>query len=211
MNIELFSQIEPLISNGMSIFQMDKFVINESLTPYRRLRQSFVESKARLESMATLDLDLEEMKLKKIKAEQEMAQLEGIDQQIQEIQVRRFDYELNRKRTHRLQLIKEAEFFLNILTRIVNDEFGGAEKMVELLKDPEYHIQSEKEFWTKKLARSAFSDFINYGTIGKGTVESISNLPLEQQREIINLAINQQLELSALVDSGRDNALIESD
>ena len=211
MNIDLFLQLEPLISNGMSVFQMEKFVINDSITPYRRLRQALVESKARLENVSSIDLDLEEVKLKKLKAEQEMANLEGIDQQLQEIQVRRFGFEVNRKEAHRLQVLREADFFLKVLTNIVNDELGGAEKTVELLNNPEYHMESEKDFWTKKLARTAFSDFINYGTIGKGTVESITCLPIEQQQEIIKLAINQQVELTSLLDTGRDNVLIERD
>lgn len=211
MNIELFLQLEPLISNGMSIFQMDKFVINDSITPYRRLRQALVEAKARLENMSNIELDLEEIKLKKLKAEQEMEQLNGIDQQLHEIQVRRYGFELNRKEAHRFQVLRETEFFLKILTNIVNDEFGGPENTLKLLNDPEFHIKEEKDFWTKKLARTAFSDFINYGTIAKGTVESIACLSTEQQKEIINLAINQQVELTSLLDTGRDNVLIERD
>lgn len=195
----------------MSIFQMDNFVINDSITPYRRLRQSLIESKARLESMSSLDLDLEEVKLRKIKAEQEMASLDGIDQQLKEIEVRRHTFEINRKEAHRLHLIKEAEFFLNTTAKIITEEFGGVENAISLLSDPQYHLQSEKEFWTKKLARTAFSDFINYGTIAKGTVESIACLPLEQQKEIIDLAINQQVELTSILDTGRDTALVARD
>jgi hypothetical protein len=211
MNIELFLQLEPLISNGMSIFQMDKFVINDSITPYRKLRQALVELKARLESVSNVDLDLEEVKLKKLKAEFDMAKLEGIDQQLQEIQVRRYGFEVNRKEAHRLQVLKEAEFFLKVLTKIVNEEFGGVEKTIELLNTPEFHMESETEFWTKKLARTAFGDFVNYGTVSKGTVESIACLSIEQQREIINLAMNQQAELTSLLENGRDNILIKRD
>jgi hypothetical protein len=140
-----------------------------------------------------------------------MAKLEGIDQQLQEIQVRRYGFEVNRKETHRLQVLKEADFFLKVLTKIVNEELGGVEKTIELLNNPEFHMESETEFWTKKLARSAFGDFVNYGTVSKGTVESIACLPIEQQREIINLAMNQQAELTSLLENGRDNILIERD
>jgi hypothetical protein len=211
MNIELFLQIEPLISNGMSIFQMDKFVMNDSITPYRKLRQSLIEAKARLESLSSLDLDLEEVRLKKIKAEQEMSELQGIDQQLKEIQVRRYSFEINRKETHRQQLLKEAEFFLNTLTAIVASDLGGVENAIELLSDPAYHMQSEQDFWTKKLARAAFSDFVNYGTISKGTVESMACLSVDQQKEIINLAINQQHELSLVLNETRDTVLVERD
>ena len=195
----------------MSVFQMEKFVINESITPYRKLRQALVESKARLESISSIDLDLEEVKLKKLKAEQEMALATGIDQQLQEIQVRRYGFEVNRKEVHRLQVLREAEFFLKVLTKIVDEDLGGVAKTIELLNDPEFHMESETDFWTKKLARAAFGDFINYGTVSKGTVESIACLPIEQQREIINLAMNQKAELTSLLDTGRDNALIERD
>lgn len=211
MNIELFLQLEPLISNGMSVFQMEKFVINDSITPYRRLRQSLVEAKARLETIANLELDLEEVELRKLKAEQEMDQLEGVDKKLKHIEVRRFGFEVNRKIVHKSQLVSEAEFFLKTLTNIVNTELGGVEKTVDLLNDPEFHRSSEEDYWTNRLARSAFSDFINYGTIGKGTVESMACLTIEQQKEIINHAVSQQLELTSLLDTGRDNILIEKD
>jgi hypothetical protein len=108
-------------------------------------------------------------------------------------------------------VIKETEFFLNTLTTIIDNDLGGIDKAVELLSNPEYHLESEKEFWTKKLARTAFSDFINYGTISKGTAESMACLSVEQRKEIVNLAINQQLELTSLLETGRDTVLVERD
>ena len=211
MNIELFLQLEPLIGNGMTVFQMDKFVINDSITPYRKLRQAFIETKNRLENIVNIELDLEEADLKKLKAEQEASSLEGIDKKLKEIEVRRAVLEVSRKTAYLNQIRREAEFFYNVLKQIIETDLGGIESAKEKLADPDYNYQQEADFWTEKLARGVYADFINYGTISKGLIESIATLPEAQQKLIASRAIDQQIELKDLLDDVRDIALIERD
>lgn len=210
MNFELFLQLEPLVTNGMSTFQMENFVVNESITPYRKLRQALMEVKARMEVLANGDFDLQENELKRKKARQEFETLTGIDKELKEVEIKRLDYIINRTSTMRQQQTREAEFFMGIASELI-DQMGGVEKVKQCLNDPKYHYEQETDYWTKRLSRSVCSDFINFGTITKGVVESISCLPLEQQKEIIQVALNQQAQLTELLDNTRDTLLVSRD
>src|ERR1035437_4298087 len=68
LDISLFLKIEPFITNGMSSFQMDKFVIEDQITPYRKLKQAMIEAKARLETITSIGFDIEELEVKKLKS-----------------------------------------------------------------------------------------------------------------------------------------------
>lgn len=210
MNFETFSQLEPLITSGMSTFQMENFVVNDSITPYRKLRQAMMEVKARMEVLANGEFDLQENQLKLKKAQLEAAQLTGIDKEIKEVEVRRLDYIINRTSTMRRQQTQEAEFFMSMVDSLIS-ELGGLDKAKELLSDPKAQYEQEADYWTKRLGRGVYSDLINFGTITKGVVESISCLPLEQQKEIVRVALSQQESLTKLLDDTKDTLLVERD
>jgi len=211
MNIELFSKLEPLINNGMSTFQMEKFVINDSITPFRKLRQAFIEGKARIENLANNALELEELEIKKQIAELEAELLVRLEKDLKEVEIKRYKLNINRMRLQRDQITKEAEFFLGIVNDIINNDFGGIDHALEKLSDSDFYYQQESDFWTEKLARSVFADFVNFGTITKGLSESISCLPVDQQKSIFAQAIGQQETLSALLETTRDTLLVQRD
>jgi hypothetical protein len=211
MDIEIFSQLDPLIVNGMSTFQMEKFVVNDSITPFRKLRQAFIEGKSRIETLANSALDLEELEIKKQIAESELESLTGLEKNLKAIDVKRFELGINRMQLHRTQVTKEAEFFLNTVNDIINNDFGGIDRAVEKLNDSNFYYQQESDFWTEKLARSVFADFVNFGTITKGLSESISCLPVDQQKLIYAQAIDQQETLSILLETTRDTLLVQRD
>jgi len=210
MDLELFLKLEPLTTGGMSTFQMQHFVINENITPYRKLRQAVIELRARLEVLAGAQLDFEEAELKKEKLIEEKAALTGIDQKLKDIELRRLDLIFNRRGTQLAQYEKEAQFFLDMVTKLTND-VGGFEKAQEVLSNPEAYNQTEEDYWTKRLARGMYSDFVNYGTVTKGVLESITALPIEQQHKIVNEALSNQAEFGELLNNTRDALLIEKD
>ncbi len=210
MDLELFLKLEPLTNGGMSVFQMQHFVINENITPYRKLRQAVIELRARLEVLAGSQLDFEEAELKKQKLIEEKEALTGIDQKLKDIEIRRVDLVFNRRGTQLAQYEKEAQFFVDMITKLT-DDVGGFDKAQEILNNPELLNQTEEDYWTKRLARGMYSDFINYGTVGKGTLESIVALPIEQQHKIVNLALTNQADFAELLNNTKDALLIERD
>lgn len=210
MDINLFSKLEPLITNGMSTFQMEYFVVNESITTYKKLKQALIEAKGRLEVLANGAFDLEENMIKRERAIMESEQCQGFDLQLKAIEIKRLDYIINRTTVMRQQQTAEVEFFMSVIEGLVAD-MGGVDHVQELLASPEYLYQQETEYWTRKLGRSVFADFVNYGTISKGLSESITCLPASQQAEIYKLAIDQQNQLTQLLTNTRDTLLVEQD
>ena len=213
MDISLYLKLEPLFSAGMSVFQMEKFVVGDNMTPYRKLRQALVETRARLETITTYGFDMEELQIKRKAAHAKSINenLDETERALAGVEVRRMDFEINRKQTIIDQLESEAKFFLGQVDLIVKDEFQGAEAAVQLLQEATAHDRMEKEFWTKKLARSAFADLVNYGTISKGLMESMMCLPEEQRLQIVQEATDQHVLHVKLLSEKRDLQLAHRD
>lgn len=219
-DLSLLLSLEPHVSSGMSEFQMDHFVIKDSITPYRQLRQIIVETRARLENITSIGFDIEELKIKKEKAEWKISDLskqicshEEIEYEIRlmKVQMDRCDFELNRKQSILNQQNAEVMFFNNQLIDLVNKVFGGPAKVLEDFKNSAFHNDNEKHFWTHKLARGAQSDLVNYGTISKGTLEAIMNLKQDQQKEIMNIAAGLAESTQRMLSDSRDTCLVSMD
>lgn len=213
MDISLYLSIEPHMSNGMSTFQMDNFVINESITPYRKLRQIVVEMRARLENITSMGFDIEELQIKKAKAEHDHSVCTDGKYAVQllEVQIRRYDFELNRKQSILDQQKAEVQFFQTQLEKLAAAHPGGQEQLVKDLQDPDFHLLNEAHFWTHKLARGVQSDMVNYGTVSKGVLEAMLNLPADQQEQILLLGTGGALATQLALGGKRDQALIEQD
>jgi hypothetical protein len=211
MDISLFARLEPLISNGMSIFQMEKFVITDQLTPVRRLRQAFIEGRSRLEARTSKEFEIEEMQIKRQMAESALESLSGFELQLKQLDIKRYDFTLNRMRLSLDQLGKEADFFLSMTQEIIDKDFGGIDSCISKLSDPNFYLPAEEDFWTEKLSRSVFADLVNFGTITKGLSESISCLTLDQQKLIYAKAVEQQETLGRMLEATRDNLLAQRD
>ncbi|BAW19400.1 hypothetical protein [Ralstonia phage RP31] len=202
------------MSNGMSVFQMDNFVIKDQITPYRKLRQIIVETRARLENITSIGFDIEELQIKKQQAEQakeKVGSFNKLESQLQDVQIRRYEFELNRKQSILSQQNAEVQFFNDQLIKLADEHFGGKEKLLKELQDPNFHAVNEAHFWTHKLARGVHSDLINFGTINKGTLEAILNLPLEQQQSILSLAQGQAIVTQNALRDVRDQQLALQD
>jgi hypothetical protein len=210
--IDFFLKLEPLISNGMSQFQMDKFVINEQITPYKKLKQAIIEAKSRLETQTITAFDLEEMeiKLKQAQLEEKLA-TDDLDRKLKNINVRKTEFTLNRTQIRMAQLQSESQYFLSQVESIVNEHFGSIEQAVEKMSDNNFHYEQESDYWNHKLSRGVYSDLINFGTISKGVLEAIACLSNQQQQEILSSAVLQQLSFHKLLDNTKDIALVSED
>lgn len=210
MNLNTISQLEAFVPNGMTKFQMQNFVVNDSITPYRKLRQAVMEARTRLEVLAMAEFDKQEHEIKLEKARTELNELSGFDRRLKEVEVKRMEYMKNRTETTYQQQNFEVEFFLNAIENIVQ-ELGGIEKAIELLSDETTNYAADQEYWIERLGRSVFSDFVNFGTITKGVVESVSCLTDDQQKQIIHKALSRQLTMTQMLDRTRDNMLVNRD
>lgn len=211
MNISLFLQLEPHISGGMSDFQMSNFVINDNITPYRKLRQAVIEAKARLENITYFGFDLEELEIKKENAIHLTSTCDVRQLKLNELEIRRHTFEIDRKKTLLDQMKKEAVFFLTTIDTLVNTEFDGELSIIAKISSSRFQEDEESSFWVQKLSRSVFSDYVNYGTVSKGVLESIACLSTEQQAAIMSNATNQHMDFNIRLHKINDLLLVKKD
>jgi hypothetical protein len=195
MDLSLFLKLEPTITNGMSEFQMKHFVINDQITPYRQVRQALIEAKGRLENITMIGYDIDELRIKLEKAtndEESFGTVDNYGRRLAAVAKLRHEFEISRKQAMLTQIQREAQFFLDVIAKIA-EENGGAEQLVANMNDPKFQAREESQFWTRKLARSIFSDLVNFGAVSKGVIEAIENLPIEQRQEILNEASTREV------------------
>lgn len=115
-------------------------------------------------------------------------------------------FALAQKQTLLTQIEFELQTFGDALDLIIRD-WGGVEKVVEDLQSDSFHEQHEQDFWIQKMSRNAATDLINYGTISKGTIESIKLMPDEAQHKVLQLAMLEQFDTTQHMLASKDNVL----
>jgi hypothetical protein len=211
MDLSLFLKLEPTITNGMSEFQMKHFVINDQITPYRQVRQALIEAKGRLENITMIGYDIDELRIKLEKATAEAdSSMDDYGRRLATVAKMRHEFEISRKEAMLAQMQREAQFFLDVVAKIAQ-ESGGAEQLVANMNDPKFQASEESQFWTRKLARSIFSDLVNFGAVSKGVIEAIENLPIEQRQEILNEASTREVTHQKEIRAIRQQALALKD
>jgi aromatic ring-cleaving dioxygenase len=211
MNEQLFLKLDQYFNTGMTPFQMRNFVVNDFQTAYRKIRQSIVEMKARVENKYSMELDMEELA---VKIEQCIDLISMLTDphaiKLQDIQKRRYEYQLKQKKSVHTQVSFELETFGNMLKQLVDSQ-GGIDKMVENLQSDDFHEKEEALYWIEKMSSSAYSDFINYGTISKGVIDTIRLLPKEDQTIVMQKALAMQYDTIAELTVFKDRLLVSRD
>lgn len=194
---------------GMSAFQIEKFVIKDQLTPYRQIRQALIEIRARLETKATIEFDLEELNLKLFIAErdQEATGLDTLEGKLLGVERKRHSYEIDRKLKVLAQIDRESSVLSADAMRIINSEFESFENFEKLIADQDFITKQEQLYWSARLARSVASDLINFNAVSKGNVEAISVFDLADQLAIFGSGIRDSVKLTVQLSQVRDTQL----
>lgn len=200
------------VDTGMSAFQIENFVINEQLTPYRQVRQALIELRARVETKAMLNLEIEELEAK-VERNISIKKIttSGIDCRLLAIENKRYDFERERKLRMVSQLEKEATLFDSIAQQLIAKHFIDQASFAQLLANGEQVNEQERMYWEERLAKSAISDLINYSTLSKGTVDAILSLPKEMQASILDKGLSTSLRLTASLTALKDLNLAKID
>lgn len=200
------------VDTGMSAFQIENFVINEQLTPYRQVRQALIELRARVETKAMLNLEIEELEAKvERNISIKKTTTSGIDCRLLAIENKKYDFERERKLRMVSQLEKEATLFDSIAQQLITQHFIDQESFAKLLANKAQVNAQEAMYWEERLAKSALSDLINYNTLSKGTVDAILSLPKDMQTSILDKGLNASIRLTASLTTLKDCNLAKLD
>jgi hypothetical protein len=207
--MDLFLQIESHIEQSMSDFQIENFVVNDHITPYRKIKQIVIEIRTRMENKASAMLDEEETKIKIEQAQHELkSDTPGsFNTRLREVEIQRLQFQLNRKQ-HQIALIdREIAVFDKSLAEI-SAQLGGDAAVIEKIASKEFRDAGEAEYWERRLSRNVLADLLSTGTIGKGVFETLTTLPDGTVTRIIGNAVAQNTQIHLSLDKMRDDHLI---
>lgn len=173
------------MSSHQSEYQNRVFVAASQLTPYRMVKQCFLEIESRHHSWYNV-----KMKIKRKKIEIQMAQrdmeatrdplakeLIGCDIEDMQNDLRIWERKI-------IQAEEELTGFIAQVKDIVKDD------PTLLAKASTYDDEEERKYWITRMAKQAAMDMVSYGRIGSGNMDSIAMMPEEDQ--IMTLATTLQ-------------------
>jgi hypothetical protein len=208
--MKLFFDIESSIEQSMSDYQITNFVVNDHITPYRRLKQVVIELRSRIENRASCILDLEEITIKLEQLNEELGALEdGYAKRLKTVDLRRQQFQQNRKNMQLKLIDHEVEVFEAELAKL-SAEFGGDEQLVRLVQDKAFRDAGEEQYWEKRLTRNLIADLFSTGRISKGVYETLAALPMEKFENILIGATIENIQIQKSLEDARDKFLIES-
>jgi len=207
--MDLFLQIESFVEQSMSDFQIEHFVVNDHITPYRKIKQIVIEIRTRMENKASAMLDEEETKIKieQLQDENEPYPQGPYHARLREVEIQRLQFQLNRKQ-HQIALVdREIKVFDDALAEI-SKQMGGDTVVIEKITSKEFRNAGEAEYWEKRLSRNVLADLVSTGAIGKGVFETLTTLPDGTVERIIASAVAQNTQLHLNLEKIRDDHLI---
>src|SRR5574344_2092099 len=147
---ELNHEIKALIDihhTSMTQYQIDHFVVDEKMTPYRILRQILMELETRYVNLELTKKDqkIEIIKIKQLKST--LDSLEGFDKEIQELEIEKKELELNSIS----KTIFNTEYEINVLENQFKKLKEQYPDMKSILTDPD----GEEEYWINKFIKEA--------------------------------------------------------
>lgn len=212
--LDIFFDVEKYIENSMSDFQIRNFIINEQITPYKKLKQAVVEIRARLENKAMMEFDQQEMLINLEKLQFQEKSMHGshdFEIKLKQLEIKKLKYLIDRKQ-HQINVVeKETQTLLQCFESIVKTEFDSTIDITEMIKSKDFRESSETDFWVEKLTRSALADLISTGVLSRGVFEAISNVPHELKEKIYLKSIEKQIQLGIELESKKDLLLSSLD
>jgi hypothetical protein len=183
---------------NMSSFQIKRFIIEDQLTDYKKIKQALLELRTRYEQYDDLmeDIELRKIEIEKIKNKIEKINMEKnfIDNKFEkkekEFEIK--EQEINLKRANRIlktlyqkidYLVEEIKTFEEILDNYLN--LYDEKELEEILKNSDKNYEYEKNYWIEKFTRSAVFELLGHGRISSNLMEAISNLDKKSQAEVL--------------------------
>jgi len=164
-------------------YQMDSYVVNTGITDWRKAKQCLIEIEHRTQAMEDHGWNL-----KKMEAETDILR-EELEQETSPARKKLKQIEIDEKvegaaRTRRRidGIIRERSRLIETFRKAVPNK----EKMLELSENVE---EKERQYWISRIGKQAAQEMLSYGKIGTGNMESIMQMPHEDQAKIIKGAL----------------------
>ncbi|AIX23990.1 hypothetical protein AAJ61_gp095 [Synechococcus phage ACG-2014j] len=193
---------------GQTRYQNDTFVVGSQITPYKKVQQALLELEARQHGYEELKYKHKLCSNTRKQFERQL-KYEMLGEQVDELEIERLEIELEKA------LYDESLFEKKYFT--YEREISEFCEIVRSHMDPNknieyYRITQEEEdrtYWITRMAKQAAVDVHNCGRIGSGNLDSILNMPPEDQLIAIKGAVEHATLLTAGVEKMAQELLPE--
>ena len=180
--------------SGMTEYECEHFVADPQLTPWRKVRQAFMELETRYHAYMENRNSLRKAEILRKRLNRDMPLLpDELDRELMQIDMEKNDYDIGIWKRKLRQSELELKYFLNVVDKYVDDEHPL-----------EYYCQENHQevrmYWIARMGKQAAMDIISYGRIGSGNMTTIMDMPEEDQVETLGVAV----QYSGMIGGGID-------
>ena len=191
--IELSYKLE----GGQTKYQNQNFVVGTQITPFKKVQQALLELQSRDNTRVELQyrLDKNSIDIKKLNRQLKLA-TDPLDKEMIEVEIEKAYYDRS---------IWEQKVV--VCKREIANFTGQLEEMVDKSKGIEYYLdtneEEDKKYWISRMAKQAACDMISFGHVGTGNMDSIMNLPPDDQIQVLSGAVHHSTLIGAGVEKMR--------
>lgn len=193
-----------------SKFKMRHFIGDAQITPFAKIKQYLLELKTRQEVIEKMEYDV-----KKGDIELEILQYD-VEKEEHPIKKKLIALEIEKKTTDMVRFKRhlddayiERKKFLDLIDEFNNSPEGknsDGKLLVEAFGDENMEELYEMQYWTARLSKAAAMDLASTGKINGGNMDAISQLPLQQQAQILYYASDYSVRLEETTNMLRHEA-----
>ena len=193
---------------GQTMYQNDTFVVGSQITPYKKVQQALLELEARqhgyveLQYKHKLCTNSRKKLERELKKEKERPDSDELEVERIEIEMEKAKYDESLFEKKYITYEREISEFCDMVRNHM-DEKKGIEYYRVTQED------EDRKYWITRMAKQAAVDVHNCGRIGSGNLDSILNMPAEDQLTAIQGAVEHATMLTAGVEKMTQQLLPE--
>ena len=193
---------------GQTMYQNDTFVVGSQITPYKKVQQALLELEARqhgyveLQYKHKLCTNSRKKLERELKREKERPDSDELEVERIEIEMEKAKYDESLFEKKYITYEREISEFCDMVRNHM-DEKKGIEYYRVTQED------EDRKYWITRMAKQAVVDVHNCGRIGSGNLDSILNMPAEEQLTAVQGAVEHATMLTAGVEKMTQQLLPE--
>lgn len=209
-NDDIFELVDNHGGWSMSDFQSRYFVVNSQVTNYRRVRQALLEIETRIAALKQIERSSKRTEIeRKIKQRDYDNESDDLTKELIAVDIEQLDYDLSQYDKKYRVAKEELNKFADIVKDVVPDI-----QTLESFKD--HNELEERKYWITRMGKQAAMDLMTIGRISQGNMDSISMMPIDDQKQTVKAAMKynavmgknlQQLEQEAVQEIGHDQSI----
>lgn len=166
-----------------SEYQVENFVVNTGVVDYRKAKQCLIEIEQRQQAYEDVEFGQ-----RKSAAEIEILK-ESLSQETSPAKKSLIEIEIEEKQNHLVRGERRLKGIRTEQLRYIEQfkKFAKTDDEVKQLK--ESSVEEERKYWIARMGKQAAMEMLSYGKIGTGNMESIMQMPKEDQMQVISGAL----------------------